>query len=151
MCITYHLHWLWASVSTVHPLFKYKKKSLILQNWFFYICFLFYIRYYNYSTEEVINALLEVNLPPSLVTLDRTAPAQIEEPTPPQPSLAEDETQVLHFLCWMCARCLTDTSSSASRHLLDISHVQWNLKSFKTPINHYEQSTWHYSHHNNHK
>ncbi|XP_071550104.1 activating signal cointegrator 1 complex subunit 2 [Panulirus ornatus] len=53
------------------------------------------LKYYNYSTEEVINALLEGNLPPSLDTLDRSELAQIEELTtsPQQPCSAEDEDQ----------------------------------------------------------
>lgn len=49
------------------------------------------LRYYNHQPEEVINALLEDNLPPSLASLDRTAP--LRPPTPPPPS--SEETQPL--------------------------------------------------------
>ncbi|KAK3880520.1 hypothetical protein Pcinc_014985 [Petrolisthes cinctipes] len=42
------------------------------------------LKYYSYSTEEVINALLVENLPPSLSTLDRSAP--LDERPSPRPS-----------------------------------------------------------------
>jgi len=40
------------------------------------------LRYYSHSTEEVINALLEDNLPPALLELDRSAPLK-ESPIEP--------------------------------------------------------------------
>lgn len=45
------------------------------------------LKYYGYSSEEVINALLEGNLPPSLITLDRNMPAT--EPPPVEPPVEE--------------------------------------------------------------
>ncbi|KAG7155989.1 Activating signal cointegrator 1 complex subunit 2-like [Homarus americanus] len=52
------------------------------------------LKYYCYSTEDVIHALLEGNLPPSLITLDRSMPALVvREPTPPPPPPAEDDAQ----------------------------------------------------------
>ncbi|XP_063844873.1 activating signal cointegrator 1 complex subunit 2-like isoform X1 [Scylla paramamosain] len=47
------------------------------------------LRYYNHRPEEVINALLEDNLPPSLANLDRSAPLRPSTPPPP----AEEESQ----------------------------------------------------------
>nr|XP_053641092.1 activating signal cointegrator 1 complex subunit 2-like [Cherax quadricarinatus] len=55
------------------------------------------LKYYCYSTEDVIHALLEGSLPPSLVTLDHSMPALPESrPPSPQPSpspMLEDNTQ----------------------------------------------------------
>ncbi|XP_045615648.2 LOW QUALITY PROTEIN: activating signal cointegrator 1 complex subunit 2 [Procambarus clarkii] len=53
------------------------------------------LKYYCYSTEDVIHALLEGSLPPSLVTLDRSMPAQVEQKpsSPPLPPSTEDDTQ----------------------------------------------------------
>lgn len=47
------------------------------------------LQYYGYSTEVVINAVLEGSLPPSLVTLDRSTPA-IKEPLPPPTPVPTD-------------------------------------------------------------
>ncbi|XP_068223003.1 activating signal cointegrator 1 complex subunit 2 [Palaemon carinicauda] len=51
------------------------------------------LQYYGYSTEAVINAILEDSLPPSLVTLDRSAPA-LKMPSPViPPETTKDEVK----------------------------------------------------------
>ncbi|XP_066960498.1 activating signal cointegrator 1 complex subunit 2 isoform X1 [Macrobrachium rosenbergii] len=51
------------------------------------------LQYYEYSTEAVINAILEDSLPPSLVTLDRSAPA-LKKPVPVvPPETSENEVK----------------------------------------------------------
>ncbi|XP_042865196.1 activating signal cointegrator 1 complex subunit 2-like [Penaeus japonicus] len=53
------------------------------------------LKYYNYSAEEVINALLEGNLPPSLVTLDRNMPATEQPPVEEPPSEEVNEANTV--------------------------------------------------------
>ncbi|XP_043203293.1 activating signal cointegrator 1 complex subunit 2-like [Amphibalanus amphitrite] len=51
------------------------------------------LEHYNFSSERVINALLEDSLPPSLASLDRTAEAAL--PPPPEPAPAPAPSSVL--------------------------------------------------------
>ncbi|KAK7080972.1 Activating signal cointegrator 1 complex subunit 2 [Halocaridina rubra] len=67
------------------------------------------LMYYNYSTEAVINAVLEGSLPPSLVNLDRSAPA-VKEPTPQIQALPSD----------------TEEKSTLQRDFMDRANVYSN-------------------------